>query len=328
MIQEKIIALLRDREQFVREEEITGELGISAEELWAQVRRLRDNGYGIETVPHLGYRMTFIPDCLRPAEIEKNLATVKIGRSIFYSEKTSSTMDDAARLAAGGAQEGTVALTESQSAGRGRAGRNWFSPSGKGIYFSLLLRPQSSPARFSLLNLLAAVAVSEAIKNVTGVVTEIKWPNDILLDGRKAGGILTEAGSGGPVPYVVIGVGLNVNNDIQELLPGAAAIKERAGAKIDRVALLQEVFFRMEKYYLEFCRGDYALITGKWRGLNSTLGKRVKVMLPGRMIEGEAMDIEDDGGLLVRHDSGLVEKIVAGDVIHCGTPQRGSSSAG
>lgn len=324
MIQEKIIALLKDRERFMREEEITAELEISTEELWAAVRRLKDNGYGIETVPHLGYKMTFVPDCLLPAEIEKDLATVKIGRRIVYLDRTASTMDEAVRLAAEGAQEGTVVVAESQSAGRGRAGRTWFSPSGKGIYFSLLLRPPVLLERFSLLNLLAAVAVSEAVHNVAGVFTGIKWPNDILLDGRKAGGILTESGRDpGGAPYVVVGIGLNVNNGPAELLPGTAAVKEAAGVKIDRVALLQEIFFRIETYYIEFCRGDYALITGKWRGLNSTLGKRVKVLLPRGVIEGEAVDIDDDGGLLVRRDSGLTEKVLAGDVIHCGVPQRG-----
>ncbi len=324
MLREKIITLLKERERFVREEELTSALGIGAEELWEEVRRLRDNGYGIETVPHLGYKMTFIPDCLLPAEIEKNLATVKVGRRIVYLDKTVSTMDDASRLAAEGAQEGTAVVAESQSSGRGRAGRTWFSPAGKGIYFSLLLRPSFSPGRFSLLNLLAAVAVSEAVHNVTGVLTGIKWPNDILLDVRKAGGILTEAGRGaGGAAYVVVGVGLNVNNGPSELLPGTAAITEAAGMKVDRVALLQEIFFRMETYYIEFCRGNHALITGKWRGLNSTLGKRVKVILPRGVIEGEAVDIEDDGGLLVRRDSGLTEKVMAGDVIHCGAPQRG-----
>ncbi|NLE91079.1 MAG: biotin--[acetyl-CoA-carboxylase] ligase [Elusimicrobia bacterium] len=324
MLRDKIITLLKERERFVREEELTSALGISAEKLWEEMRGLRDNGYVIETVPHLGYKMTFIPDRLMPAEIEKNLTTAKIGRRIIYLDKTVSTMDDVSRLAVEGAQEGTAVVAESQSAGRGRAGRNWFSPAGKGIYFSLLLRPSSSTGRLSLLALLAAVAVAEAVHSVAGVVTGIKWPNDILLDARKAGGILTEAGSGaGGAPYVVVGVGLNVNNETAELLPGTASIAEAAGMKVDRVALLQEIFFRLETYYKEFCRGEYALIIDKWRGLNSTLGKRVKVILPRGVIEGEAVDIEDDGGLLVRNDSGLTEKVTAGDVIHCGLPQRG-----
>ena len=317
-MQEKIIDFLKRKPDYVSGEEISHRLGVSRQALWKHIQELREIGYDIVAVPHLGYHLLSAPDRLFAAEVCRNLQTKFIGKKIYYFDMVASTMDIATKLAAEGSLEGTLILAEAQSRGRGRLGRDWFSPKFKGIYLSLILRPRILPNQTPVLTLLAAVGICEAIKEITGLEAQIKWPNDILIQHKKIGGILTELNAEmDETRFVIIGIGLNVNNDARSLPASATSLKEQKKENINRIELLQEILRRIEAHYLFFKNKGSRGIIEKWREYNITLGRRVKVSSHKEHIEGLAMDIEVDGGLLVRKDSGVIAKVMSGDVMHC-----------
>jgi len=317
-MQEKIIEFLKKKEGYVSGDHLSQRMGMSRQALWKHIQQLRDSGYEIMAVPHLGYHLASVPDRLFPFEVTYNLKTDFIGRSIHYFDTVGSTMDIGLQLGFKSAAEGTLVLAEAQTKGKGRLGRQWFSPRYKGIYFSLLLRPKIAPGSSPMLTLMAAVSICEAVKEATGLSSQIKWPNDILLNNKKLGGILTELNAELDIArFLVIGAGLNVNNDKKTLLPGATSLKEHAGETINRVNLLQEILSHIEDNYLLFQKKGAGAIADKWRDYNVTLGRRVRVSLPGEHIEGEALDIDEDGGLVLRTDAGILKKLTSGDVVHC-----------
>jgi BirA family biotin operon repressor/biotin-[acetyl-CoA-carboxylase] ligase len=318
-VREKILEFLRRKNEYVSGEEISGHLKISRQNLWQHINDLRDSGYDIAAVPHLGYRLEILPDRMFPFEIEEKLNTKFIGRKIHYLERCSTTMDIAMQLACDNPAEGTIVLAEAQTKGRGRLGRHWVSTKYKGIYFTLILKPEVSPGQSSILTFLAAVSVCEAVKIVTGITASIKWPNDILINNKKFGGILTEIeAEPDRVNFVFLGIGLNVNNDAPELLKGAISLKAAGGGqkKFSRIELLQEVLRRIEDNYIVFKKSGSSAVLDKWKKLNITLGEIVKIFSSKDHVQGLAMDIDSDGGLLVRRDSGQIQKFMSGDVVH------------
>jgi BirA family transcriptional regulator, biotin operon repressor / biotin---[acetyl-CoA-carboxylase] ligase len=316
---QKILGLLKNKKGYAPADEICRHLKISHQQFLEHIKDLRDAGYEIAAVPHLGYRIEALSGRLFPFEVEQGLNTEFIGRKIYYLERCSSTMDIALQLVSDNPSEGTIILAESQTKGRGRHGRHWVSTKFKGIYFSLMLKPKISPSQNALLNLLVAVSVCEAIKVVAGITCSIKWPNDILSGNKKLGGILTELAAGpGGSNFVIIGVGLNVNNEPSELLRTAASLKS-AGCdqqKVDRAELLRAILSRIEENYLVFGKKGSAAILDKWRSFNTTLGQRVRIFSSRVHVDGRAVDIDVDGGLLVRKDNGKLQKFMAGDVNH------------
>jgi BirA family biotin operon repressor/biotin-[acetyl-CoA-carboxylase] ligase len=316
-MQEKIIDFLKRKQDYASGEEISNRLGISRQALWKHIQELKEAGYDIIAVPHLGYRMISAPDRLFPAEISSRLNTKFIGKKIYYFDSVSSTMDIAMQLGLKNATEGTLVLTESQTKGRGRLGREWFSPRYKGIYLSLVLKPKILPNQAPILTLMVSVSICEAIKEITALEAQIKWPNDILMRQKKLGGILTEINAEmDGIRFIVIGIGLNVNNDKKALISGATSLKEQKKEGINRIELLQEILRAIERNYLTFQEKGAQSIIDKWRDYNITLGKRVKVYSHKEHIEGQAVDIDTDGSLLLRSDSGLVQRVTAGDVVH------------
>jgi len=318
-ILERLLEFLKNKKGYVPADEISHHLNISRQALLQHINDLREAGYNIVAVPHLGYRMESLPDRMFPFEVEKGLNTKIIGRKIYYLERCSSTMDIAMQLVCDNPAEGTLILTEAQTKGRGRLGRHWVSPKYKGIYFSLMLKPKVPPAQTAVLTLLAAVSVCEAVKTVTDITCSIKWPNDILVNNRKLGGILTELEAElDRVNFVIIGIGLNVNNEPQELLRNAISLKVASPSheKIDRLELLREILRKIEDEYLLFQKKGAGPILDKWKDFNITLGQRVKISSARVQIEGQAVDIDSDGGLLVRKDSGALQKFMSGDVVH------------
>ena len=317
-MKEKILDYLNKKHDYLSGDQISRHLGISRQGLWKHIQELKDSGYDIAAVPHLGYRLESCPDRLFVFEVARNLNTKFIGKKIHYFDYLASTMDLAMQLGMNGALNGTLVLAESQIKGRGRLGRGWFSPKYKGIYLSLILRPKILPAACPVLTLMSAVSICEAVKEITGLDAQIKWPNDVLIHNKKAAGILTEMNAElDKVNFVVIGIGLNVNNDKKSLITQATSLKQEQGQEINRVVLLQELLRRIENNYLLLEEKGSQEIIHKWRNFTLTLGTRVKVYYQNKYIEGQAADIDIDGSLLIRKDSGLMQKVSSGDVMSC-----------
>ncbi|MDD4980174.1 MAG: biotin--[acetyl-CoA-carboxylase] ligase [Candidatus Omnitrophica bacterium] len=318
MMQEKILDFLKRKQDYISGDLISHRLGITRQALWKHIQILKDAGYDIVAVPHLGYKLVSCPDRLMPLEVSRGLNTKFVGKKIRYFDTVSSTMDVALQSGIEGSGEGTLILAETQTKGRGRLGREWFSPKYKGIYFSLILKPKILLNQTPLLTLMAAVSICEAIKEKIALTCQIKWPNDILLHHKKIGGILTELNAEADLSrFVAIGIGLNVNNDKKTLLAGATSLKEQVREEVNRPDLLREILHKIEENYLIFQKQGSRHIIDKWREWNVSLGRRVRVACQKIHIEGQALDIDTDGGLLIRDDSGLVQKVMSGDVVHC-----------
>ncbi|HNW39185.1 MAG TPA: biotin--[acetyl-CoA-carboxylase] ligase [Candidatus Omnitrophota bacterium] len=317
-MKEKILEYLSKKHDYLSGDQISKHLGITRQGLWKHIQELKDSGYEIVAVPHLGYRLEACPDRLFVFEVSRNLNAKFIGRKIHYFDYLASTMDQAMQLGMAGAVNGTLVLAESQIKGRGRLGREWFSPKYKGIYLSLILRPRILPNACPILTLMSAVSICEAVKETTGEDAQIKWPNDVLMRGKKIAGILTEMNAEvDKVNFVVIGIGLNVNNDKKSLIPQATSLKESQDQDLNRVTILQELLRKIESNYFILENKGSQEIINKWRNFTQTLGTRVKVCYQNKHIEGQAVDIDQDGALLIRKDSGLMQRISSGDVTTC-----------
>ena len=240
------------------------------------------------------------------------------GRRIYYFRTTTSTQDEARRLAEGGAPEGTIVLAEEQTAGRGRLGRTWISPPGSSILMSIIFRPTLLLTQAHRLTMITSLSIAEAIENLTPLKVAIKWPNDILLAGKKAGGILTEIqASTDRILYAVVGVGINVNVKVSEsllshLAPYATSLSDELGYEFPRFVLLQEILSRLEENYQELKEG--ADFRAKWQARLYPLGQEVTVITPAETVEGIAIGVNEDGALLLATREGEVKTIWAGDV--------------
>lgn len=315
-MREKIILFLKEAEGYVSGEEISRRCGMSRAAIWKYMQELRQEGFDVVAVPHLGYKLVASPDKLLPSEIQHGLKTQYLGKKIIYEDTVTSTMDVAFRRGVEGAAEGTLVCAEGQTKGKGRLGRQWNSPKGKGVYMSVILRPSLPPTDVAQLTLLAAVAVCEAIRRASGVEARIKWPNDILVGNRKLAGILTElSAETDRVRFVVIGIGINVNTSLSVLPAQATSLKEETRRKISRVELVQEILRGLESWYERLKKQGFAPALERWKELSSTLGQRIRVVDPGGTVEGEAIDLDKNGGLLIRNDAGLIVSKIAGDVV-------------
>jgi len=230
-----------------------------------------------------------------------------------------STNELAKEMAQKDAREGTVIIAEEQTGGKGRMGRSWYSPDGKGLWFSVILRPPISPSDASKLTLVASVAVAKTIRDYTGLAAGIKWPNDILLNNRKVAGILTEMSAEiDKVNYLVIGIGINVNIDEKSIIPELRdtmiSLSENKGAHIDRVGLFAGVLNNLDFFYGEFIKGKFESILNVWKELSVTLNRWVTVTSISSRDEGIAFDIDDDGVLLLMKKDGSMKRVLSGDV--------------
>ena len=315
-MQDQILDFLRKNDGYLSGEELSRQLKISRAAVWKNIEELRKEGYDIAAVPHLGYRLTSVPDKLFPQEIQYHLKTKQLGKNIVYFETIPTTMDHAFQLGVQGAEEGTVVCAETQTKGRGRLGRSWNSPKGKGIYMSVILRPAFSPSEVAQFTLLAAVAVREAIAKVSGVQAQIKWPNDLLVNQKKLAGILTEmSAEADRVRFIVIGIGVNVNTLLSHLPEEATSLKELTGKSISRLDLVREILISLEKWYEHLKAKGFSEIMAEWKKFSCTLGNRIRIMDMDGQVEGEAVDLDEYGGLVIRRDNGVMVKRMSGDVV-------------
>lgn len=315
-MQEHIVNFLKRSKSHLSGEDISRSLSISRAAIWKYIQEMRKEGYEIEAVPHLGYKLISAPDKLLPQEVLFELNTKVMGCKYYYFDSLSSTMDEAFKRGMEGAPEGAVVCCETQTKGRGRLGRSWVSMKHKGIYCSIILRPKLSPADLAKLTLLSAVAVAEAIEVTSGIKAVIKWPNDLLVRNKKVCGILTELRAEvDQMKFVVIGIGLNVNHAPGQLTDGATSLRHEEDKLFSRVQVLQEILRSFERWYARSAKGHFDDVLSAWKDRSYTLGRRVRVTDPASITEGVAVDLDSDGGLLIRQDTGVIVKKMAGDVV-------------
>lgn len=318
-MRERVLTMLRQHSgEFVSGEEISRVLAVSRTAIWKHIQSLRQDGYDIASHPKLGYALRHTPDRLLPEEIRWGLDTAVLGREIHYFPAISSTNNEAKRLAAADCPEGAIVVADEQRQGRGRLARGWFSPPHGGLWLSVVLRPRFTPQEAPKCTLLAAVAVARALRAETGLDVGIKWPNDIMYQGRKMVGILTEMSAEmDAINFIVLGLGINVNIPRHVFPPELAAIatspQAELGRTFSRVALLQRVLRELEAGYFLVRQQGFDPVLALWRQLSCTLGRQVDCYAPERTFSGVAVDIDRDGALLVQGD-GFTERVVAGDV--------------
>ncbi|NLK35329.1 MAG: biotin--[acetyl-CoA-carboxylase] ligase [Gracilibacteraceae bacterium] len=306
--------------QAVSGEEISRRLGISRTAVWKHISKLRSEGYRIESNTNSGYKLLGNPDILSSIELEPFLRTEFVGRNIVYFDSIDSTTTYAKKRAEDNFQEGTVVIADEQTGGRGRLGRHWVSTKGKGIWMTIMLKPDILPYDGPKLAIAAALAAANAIRNCCQLNAEIKWPNDIVAGGKKLCGILIEMSAEADViKYIVIGIGINANMDNddfgQEISSTATSVSIETGKPVSRKALAASVMFEFEQLYKVFIRnGSIKDFLEDYKSKSTVLGKEVRLISKKEEITGIAMDISEEGHLVVRLADGSLREIMSGEV--------------
>ncbi|ANS74832.1 biotin--[acetyl-CoA-carboxylase] ligase [Paenibacillus yonginensis] len=318
--EQRLLRMFKERAgEYISGEEISRQLGISRTAVWKQINKLRETGYEFEAVSRKGYRLTGEPSRLAAADLMLAARTSVMGRNLKLLDVTGSTQDEARLLAEQGAPEGTLVIAEEQTKGKGRMGRSWYSPPGNGLWMSLLLRPNLPLGSAPQLTLLMAVAVCRAIRSVAGVDAGIKWPNDILISGRKTSGILLEStGEDERIRYCIAGIGIDVNMAAGELPEDLRAImtslRIESGQKINRSELAGTILNETEQLYGIYMTEGFGPIAALWEALSISLDKPVTVQTPAGEVKGTAVSLDSSGALIVRLADGQTTKIISGDV--------------
>lgn len=296
--------------------ELSRRLKISRAAVWKDVQALRRLGYDIQARTRSGYRLLSAPDRLLADEIARGLDTRFVGRRLYCYDTLDSTNDTAFRLGEQGVPEGACVIAEYQRKGRGRLGRVWESPKAENLLLSVLLRPRLAPAEVAKVTLAMAVSVVKTVEELAGQNVQIKWPNDVLWKGRKLCGILMEmSAESDRVNFVVAGLGVNLNTGPGALPPGSTSLAEITGSRVHRVSFVRALLRRIEKDYLRLGEGGLEELGRDWEEHSATTGHRIRAILQGRTVEGQAMGIDTDGALWIRSDNGLQERILTGDVL-------------
>lgn len=304
----QILNALRQAGVYVSGQTLSQRLGVSRVSIWKHIGSLKKDGYVIEASPR-GYRLVSSPDLLFPYEFPN------LEERIHYFAQVGSTMDVARELAKKGARDGTIVMAEAQTCGRGRLSRQWLSAGG-GIYFTIILRPRISPAYAPRINLMAAVAVAAAIRRVFGLKAKLKWPNDVLIAGKKVCGILAEVHAEMDVVHFVnVGVGINANNSVARLQKTATSLKKVLGQEISRKELLSALIAEIDRRQTLLMEAD---LLEEWKELSATLNKEVRVMSLGEEVIGQAVDIDASGALILKTRDTSLRTVLAGDCVHLG----------
>jgi BirA family biotin operon repressor/biotin-[acetyl-CoA-carboxylase] ligase len=259
-------------------------------------------------------------DLMVSDEIKAGLGTEVLGRVIISYAQTSSTNDIAMELAADGMQEGTLVVAEGQTSGKGRRERRWISPVGTSILASLILRPPIATHEAHIVTLISAAAVAQAIRSVTQLPALIKWPNDVIVNGRKVSGVLTEMRTdAGQISFIVVGIGVTVNIPRDrfptEIMEVATSLSAELGSHVSRIALLQEILRQLEHRYVKLKARENDTLVAEWKNLSATIGRQVSISLPRRIARGHALDMDETGALLIRVNTGQIQRITADEAI-------------
>jgi BirA family biotin operon repressor/biotin-[acetyl-CoA-carboxylase] ligase len=322
----RVLEALRGADAACSGEALSGTLGVSRAQVWKHIERLRRRGYEIDGEPGGGYRLRSAPDRLYPEELAVRLDTRWLAQEVEHLDETDSTNRVAGERARAGAAHGYTVIAEAQTAGRGRLGRSFFSPARLNLYSSSVLRPTLDTAAAPTLIPTAAIAVADAVGEELGSLTdvEIKWPNDVLIAGRKTCGILMEMQSeAASVGYIVLGIGVNLNVDPadfpEEFRAHATSVGAQAGRPIDRVAFAARLYSSLERRLDEHAAGGFARLRPRYEAHFRMPGREVRIVeLDGSETTGTAAGIDDDGALLVDRANGERTRVIAGDVTLAG----------
>lgn len=319
-MKEKILQLLKSNTtDFISGEKISNKLGVSRATIWKYINSLKKEGYTIESVSRKGYKLLSSPDILNYEELKTHLTSKYMGRNVFYYDTIGSTNTKAKELAANGVPEGTVVISEEQTSGRGRLGRAWISPKYKGVWMSIVLRPDIDPMNVAKITQVGAAAVYNAIKSL-GIDTSIKWPNDIILNHKKVCGILTEMNAEiNKINYVIMGIGINVNLDKEDILDDinsvATSLKIESNNSIDRKKLVSSLLNNFEALYEDFLDNPKMKKTIDICKVHSAIiGKEIRVIKRDSTLNAKAIDINEDGKLVVQYKDGSKEALFSGEV--------------
>lgn len=317
-MKEKILNALLGRDDYVSGQELCTKFGVSRTAVWKVMNQLKEDGYKIEAVSHKGYRIVSYPDKITAEEVASRLKTVWAGRNIVFLERVDSTNNYAKKIAESGAPSGTLVLTEDQYGGRGRRGRIWVNPPGSSIAMTLVVRPELAPNHASMMTLVMGIAITKACKKTAGVEAKIKWPNDVIVDGKKICGILTEM-SADPdmIHYVVIGAGINVNIESfpEEIKGVATSLQMATGKRFHRADLISSCMEEFEKCYEKFMQTeDLSLLLDEYHSFLINKDQKVCVLDPGGEYTGTALGINKNGELIVEKNNGEISLVYAGEV--------------
>ncbi len=317
-INARILEVLRSKSHtYISGEQLSRELNMSRTAVWKHVNALRDFGYRVEAITSVGYKLISSPSLLLPLEIRNGLRTQFIGQNIHWEYEVDSTNTLALQLADEGASEGTVVISESQKHGRGRIGRIWISQPETGVYLSTILRPHFVPIKAPCLTFISAIALVEALERLFGLKAQIKWPNDVMIRGKKVAGILTELRAEMEhIHYVIVGVGINVNNTRfpRELRDKVTSLSIELQEKVSRLEIVRSFLEALERWYLVTLGDQPERTFERWRELSCTIGNRVQVNVGDAVLQGMATHLGPSGSLYITLDSGEEYEILAGDV--------------
>ena len=299
----EILKMLRETDGYVSGQELCNKFGVSRTAVWKAINQLKENGYEIEAVQNKGYHLLSAPDIMDKTELESIHATEWAGCEIYYFDSIDSTNTKAKELAEEGHPSGTLVVADRQTAGKGRRGRSWESPTGIGIFMTLMLKPEINPNNASMLTLVAAMATTRAIRRVTGVPAMIMWPNDIVMNGKKVCGILTEMSAQFDyINHIVIGIGINVHNEdfSEEIAKTASSLYLESGQHIHRASLIEAFLEEFEDVYAEYLKTeDMEGLQKEYDAMLVNRGRQVCVLDPKEPFEGKAMGITKKGELIV-----------------------------
>lgn len=303
-MKEEILRLLRSADGYISGQELCNRFGVSRTAVWKAINQLKEAGYEIEAQQNKGYRLMAAPDLMTEAEIKSLMHTDWVAKEVLYFDTIDSTNTKAQELAEKGYPSGTLVVADKQESGKGRRGRSWVSPSGTGIFMTLMIKPDINPNNASMLTLVAALAVAKAITSVTGEEALIKWPNDIVVNGKKVCGILTEMNAQFDyINHIVVGIGINVHNESfpEEISQMASSLTIEAGGKrFHRAQIIAETMSYFEQYYDTFLKTqDLSALVREYDKLLVNRNKSVRVLDPKEPFDGKAMGITPKGELIV-----------------------------
>ena len=314
----EILTFLRGTDDYVSGDMISAKLGISRTAVWKYINQLEQKGYSITKLKGKGYMLTNTPDKLFPWEVYRHLDTNSIVKEIIYQDTIDSTNSFAFKLAVGGKPEGTCVVAEAQKTGKGRLNRVWFSPPGENLYLSIILKPPVHPARVYPITFLSSLAVYDTIKRVTGIIPTLKWPNDVLIHGKKVCGTLLEISTEADmVRFIVVGIGFNINmkeKEIDEPIKNkATSLHIETKKTYERASVCGILLSNLDKYYSIFRKNGEQEICSIWEKTAQTKGKYLEINQMGEVYKGISEGIDTSGAMLI-NINGKVKRIIAGDV--------------